>query len=86
MRSYQLDAADNKVTVVEESQDQASQTTGHKKMTSMSNDEFTSQSSVEIQANYYLSNAKNILESPQVSNCEKAFHVTQYSTAFQCTC
>ena len=32
MRSYQLHAADNEITVVEESQDQASQTTGHKKM------------------------------------------------------
>ena len=35
IQSYQLHAADNEVTVVEESQDQVSQTTGHKKMTSM---------------------------------------------------
>ena len=35
MRLYQLHAADNEVTVVEESQAQASQTTGYKKVISM---------------------------------------------------
>ena len=35
MQLYQLHAADNEVTIVEESQYQASQTTGHKKMISM---------------------------------------------------
>ena len=35
MQSYQLHAAANEVTVVKESQDQASQTTGHKKVISM---------------------------------------------------
>ena len=46
MRSYQLHATDSEVTVVEESQDQASQTTGHKKddfYDFKSDDESTSQ-------------------------------------------
>ena len=61
MRLYQLHTADNEVTVVEESQDQASQTTGHKKddfYDFKSDDESTSQSSVEIEANDYLTNAR----------------------------
>lgn len=63
MRSYQLHAVDNEVTVVEESQEQASQTTGHKKddfYDFKSDEESTSQGSVEIEANDYLTNAKKI--------------------------
>ena len=63
MRLYQLHVADNKVTVVEDSQDQASQTASHKNYDFCdfkSDNESTSQSSVEIEANRYLINAKNI--------------------------
>lgn len=51
MRLYQLHVADNEVTVVEQSQDQATQTAGHKNddfHDFKSDDESTSQSSAEI--------------------------------------
>ena len=61
---YQLRAADNEVSVVEESQDQALQTTGHKKMTSMILNLMMSphlRAALKLRLmTTYLTNAKNI--------------------------
>ena len=56
-------AADNEVTVVQDSQDQTAQSTRNKKedfYDFKSDDQSTSESGVEIEANGYLANAKNI--------------------------
>ena len=84
MRLYQLHVEDNEVTVVEESQDQASQTAGDKNYDFYdfkSDDESTSQSSVEIEANDYLTNAQNIASLHKFPTVKRLFHVIQYTTA-----
>ena len=56
-------AADNEVTVVQDSQDQTAQSTRNKKedfYDFKSDDQSTSESGVEIEASDYLANAKNI--------------------------
>ena len=87
MRSYQLHAVDNEVTVVEESQEQASQTTGHKKedfYDFKSDEESTSQGSVEIEANDYLTKIVSLHNYPTMKRLY--IHDIQYTIPFQHTC